>query len=212
MTSPFRYVHKTSDASVTLHLFKPMNGTARGDVRGPSSRHLDGRSDVCDMEACLPVADAFAAAIRMANRNNVELVVSGDRELWDVSWGRLAGPLPIVVLVVEDDALIRIGIAGLMKDDGFVVLEAGNSLEALAVLTGNPAIRMMFTDIDMPPGMNGLGLAAAVRDRWPLVKILVTSGHRAVGTGDMPSGSTFFAKPYRHEDVVASMRGRTPGP
>lgn len=124
MTCPFRYVAKTSNASVTLHLFKTMNGTPRGDVRGPSSRNPGGRSDVCDMEACLPVALAFAAAVRMANRHDVELVVSGDREMWDVSWGRLTGPM--VVLVVEDEALVRMGIAGLMEEDGFVVLEAGN--------------------------------------------------------------------------------------
>jgi CheY-like chemotaxis protein len=209
MTRPFRYVDETSDAAVTLHLFKTLNGTPRGDVRGPSSRHPDGRSDVCDMEACLPVALAFTAAVRMANRNNVELVVSGDRELWDVAWGLLTGPLPVVVLVVEDEALVRMSIAGLMADDGFVVLEAGNALEALALLTGNPAIRMMFTDVDMPPGMDGLGLAVTVRDRWPLVQIIVTSGRRTVETSDMPDGSTFFSKPYRHEAVMASMRQRS---
>jgi two-component system, response regulator PdtaR len=64
----------------------------------------------------------------------------------------------------------------------------------------------MFTDVDMPPGMDGLKLAAAVRDRWPLVRIIVTSGRRTVETDDMPPGSTFFAKPYKHEAVMASMR------
>lgn len=206
MARPFRYVDKTSDASVTLHLFKTMDGTPRGDVRGPSSRHLDDRSDVCDMEACLPVALAFAAAVRMASRNNVDVVVSGDRALWDVAWGGLADTQPVVVLVVEDEAMIRMGIVGLMKDDGFEVLEAASAIEAIAILADNTAIRMMFTDIDMPPGMDGLGLAAAVRDRWPLVQIIVTSGRRTVETSDMPDGSTFFSKPYHHAAVMASMR------
>ena len=205
----FRYVDGMSDAYVTLHLFKTMDGSPRGDVRGPSSCHDDGRSDVCDMEACLPVVLAFAAAVRMANRYDLELVVSGDRQLWDDAWGAL-GPLPMVVLVVEDEALVRMDIVGLMEGDGFVVLEASNSLEALEMLNSNAAIQMVFTDVDMPPGMDGLGLAAAVRDRWPLIQIIVTSGRRAVEANDMPDGSTFFAKPYRHDDVMASIRGHAP--
>jgi hypothetical protein len=83
MTCQFRYVDDRSDTSVTLHLFRTLNGTPRGDVRGPSSRHDDGRSDVCDMESCLPVPTAFAVAVRMANRLDVELVISGDRQLYD---------------------------------------------------------------------------------------------------------------------------------
>lgn len=49
----FRYVDVTSDASVNLHLFKTMNGTARGDVRGPVSRHVDGRCNISDIDLCL---------------------------------------------------------------------------------------------------------------------------------------------------------------
>lgn len=90
MTSPFRYVDKTSDASVNLHLYRTINGTERGDVRGPVSRHPDGRSNVVAMQSCLPLPIAFATAIRMANHNDAELVVSGDRGLWDVAWGKLA--------------------------------------------------------------------------------------------------------------------------
>ena len=64
----------------------------------------------------------------------------------------------------------------------------------------------MFTDIDMPGSMDGLKLAAAVRDRWPPVKIIVTSGHRMVEITDLPDGSVFFSKPYRHTDVMQSMQ------
>ena len=92
MIRPFRYVDKTTDASVTLHLFRTINGTPRGDVRGPVSRRPDGQSNVVAMQSCLPLALAFATAIRMANSNDAELVVSGDRALWDVAWGMLAVP------------------------------------------------------------------------------------------------------------------------
>ena len=90
MTRPFRYVNQTADASVTLHLYRTINGTPRGDVRGPSSPHPDGRSNVVAMQSCLPLPIAFATAIRMANHKDAELVVSGDRTLWDVAWGTLA--------------------------------------------------------------------------------------------------------------------------
>lgn len=92
MTGPFRYVDDTPDASVNLHLFRTTNGAPRGDVRGPVSRKADGRSNVAAMQSCLPLPIAFATAIRMANHNDTELVVSGDRALWDVAWGVLTAP------------------------------------------------------------------------------------------------------------------------
>ena len=94
MSCPFRYVDETSDTSVNLHLFRTINGTPRGDVKGPTSRHCCGFGHVFDFEHCLPIAIAFALAIRMANRNDTELVVSGDRLLWNPSWGRLGHLFP----------------------------------------------------------------------------------------------------------------------
>lgn len=67
-------------------------------------------------------------------------------------------------------------------------------------------IRLVFTDIDMPGSMNGLMLAAAVRKRWPPVKIIVTSGHHLVDIEDLPAGSAFFSKPYAHLSVLSSIR------
>ena len=64
----------------------------------------------------------------------------------------------------------------------------------------------MFTDIDMPGSMDGLKLSAAVRDRWPPVKIIVTSGHRLVEITDLPDGSMFFSKPYKYAAVISSIR------
>ena len=58
----------------------------------------------------------------------------------------------------------------------------------------------------MPGTMDGLKLAAAVRDRWPPIKIVVTSGHRRIEIADIPDGGIFLSKPYRHEAVSASFR------
>ncbi|GLK71385.1 response regulator [Ancylobacter dichloromethanicus] len=114
--------------------------------------------------------------------------------------------MPIAVLVVEDEALIRFDIADYLADSGFEVHEAAGADQALAILEANPAIRLLFTDIDMPGSMDGLKLSAAVRDRWPPVHIIVTSGHRYVDRSELPDGSMFVAKPYTLSDILRSMR------
>ncbi|MGV8856471.1 MAG: response regulator [Devosia sp.] len=114
-----------------------------------------------------------------------------------------------VVLVVEDEALVRLDIVSQLEDEGFVVVEADNADDAVRLLETNPAISILFTDIDMPGSMDGLKLSRAVRNRWPPVKIVVTSGHRKVEITDLPDGSVFHAKPYRHAEVIASFRELT---
>lgn len=114
-------------------------------------------------------------------------------------------PQAITVLVVEDEPLIRMDILEQLQDLGFDVLEATNATEAVTMLTANKDIQVMFTDVDMPGGMDGLMLAAAVRDRWPPIKIIVTSGHRKVAISDLPAGSRFIEKPYRGEAVASAM-------
>lgn len=206
MKSPFRYMTVSSDASVTLHLFKTVNGTGRGDVRGPIRRRLDYRNDIRDLQLCLPVTLAVTAGIDMADRYGTELLVSGDRSLWDDRWGELTSVLPIMVLLVEDSALVRMTMRGPIEGCGFEVLEASNAIEALAMLTGHSAIRMMFTDINMGPGMDGLELAAIVHGRWPLVQIIVTSGRLDVDVHGLPPGALFIAKPYSQDAVLDAMR------
>lgn len=110
------------------------------------------------------------------------------------------------VLVVEDEALILVDIAFQLEAEGFTVYEAANADAAIRLLNIHSDIRLVFTDIDMPGSMDGLRLAAAVRDRWPPVKIIVTSGARMVEVTDMPDGSVFFSKPYQHTAVLRSIR------
>lgn len=112
----------------------------------------------------------------------------------------------ISVLVVEDEALILMDIAFQLEAEGFKVYEATNADRAIELLVAHLEIRLIFTDIDMPGSMDGLKLAAAVRDRWPPVKIILTSGARSVGISHMPHGSIFFSKPYDHAAVLGSMR------
>jgi CheY-like chemotaxis protein len=100
------------------------------------------------------------------------------------------------VLVVEDEALVRFNTVLHLEDEGFLVSEAGNADQAIAILERDPSIRLVFTDIDMPGSMDGLKLAAYVRGKWPPIHIIVTSGKRIEPLDGMPADSKFIPKPY----------------
>ena len=114
--------------------------------------------------------------------------------------------MAVAVLVVEDEAIIRLNTAMFLEDEGFRVFEAVNAQAAIAILTEHPEIHILFTDIDMPGSMDGLKLSAFVRDRWPPVRIVVTSGKRTVEVTDLPDGSVFFSKPYELTALAMSIR------
>jgi CheY-like chemotaxis protein len=108
-----------------------------------------------------------------------------------------AKPLsPHVVLVVEDEPILRMMAMDLVEEAGFEALEAADADEAIAKLETRPDIRILFTDIQMPGSMDGLKLARAVRDRWPPIRIILTSGNRREADLDLGPGQVFFAKPY----------------
>jgi len=112
----------------------------------------------------------------------------------------------IAVLVVEDEPLILLDIVFQLEAEGFKTYEATNADAAIALLNAHTDIRLIFTDIDMPGTMDGLKLAAAVRHRWPPVKIIITSGRHVLNLTDVPDGSAFFKKPYDHAVIARSMR------
>jgi CheY-like chemotaxis protein len=110
------------------------------------------------------------------------------------------------VLVVEDEALLLFSIADDLKEAGFDVLEASNADEAIRILTAHPEIELLFTDVDMPGSMDGLKLSAMVRNRWPPVRIIVTSGKQQPDQTTLPSGGLFIPKPYMSRQIAAAMR------
>ncbi len=112
----------------------------------------------------------------------------------------------IAVLVVEDEPIIRMDVVDQLEEGGFKVFQAANADLAIKILEANPAIRILFTDIDMPGSMDGLKLAAAVRDRWPPIRIVVASGLRKVNLDALPDDSRFFSKPYNVNEIAATMR------
>jgi DNA-binding NtrC family response regulator len=109
------------------------------------------------------------------------------------------------VLVVEDEALIRLDIVLVLEEAGFDVLEAENVADAVAVLSEHPEIRAVFTDVDMPGAMDGLKLAAVVYAQSPQTKIIITSGHRNVKPSDIPAASRFVSKPYNPAIIAENL-------
>ena len=101
-----------------------------------------------------------------------------------------------VILVVEDEVLVRIVAVSIAEDNGFEVLSAASADEAIKILESRSDIRLVFTDVNMPGSMNGLRLAHAVRGRWPPVELLVTSAVGNITAKDLPQRARFLPKPY----------------
>jgi DNA-binding NtrC family response regulator len=93
----------------------------------------------------------------------------------------------------------------ILEAAGYQVLTAFNADAALTLLTERTDICVIFTDIDMPGSINGLKLALTVRDRWPPIEVIVTSGHIAVHDSDLPSRGVFFSKPYAASELVGTV-------
>jgi CheY-like chemotaxis protein len=110
-----------------------------------------------------------------------------------------------VILVVEDESLIRMHAVEMIEEE-FEVVEAASADGAIAILEAGLDITVVFTDIQMPGSMDGLKLAAAVRDRWPPIKIVATSGRVKLGPGDLPEGGRFLRKPYSPAEVMKTLR------
>jgi CheY-like chemotaxis protein len=111
-----------------------------------------------------------------------------------------------IMLIVEDELMVRMNAAAMMEDAGFDVLEACDADEAIRLLESNPDISIVFTDIEMPGSMNGLKLAHAVTDRWPPIRIIATSGRFKVSEDDLPSGGRFLPKPYNAGQNLGALR------
>jgi DNA-binding NtrC family response regulator len=113
---------------------------------------------------------------------------------------------PDAVLIVEDEAILRLHAVDIVEEAGFTAIEARNADEAIAIMEGRTDIGLLFTDVQMPGSMDGVKLAHAIRNRWPPVKIVVVSGHMQVDQDELPLGSSFFAKPFQAERMIAELR------
>jgi DNA-binding NtrC family response regulator len=114
--------------------------------------------------------------------------------------------VPAVVLIVEDEMMLRMRAVDMVEDAGYTPVEASDADEAVAILASRSDIALMCTDIQMPGSMDGLGLSRTVHERWPSIKIIVMSGQLYPQNVDLPPCSRFFGKPLGAEQMIAQIR------
>ena len=112
-------------------------------------------------------------------------------------------PIPAtVVLVVDDEALIRMYASDVLEDAGCVPVEAENADDALRQLAAYPKISVLFTDINMPGALSGLDLARVVHAQRPDIQIIIASGKMRPLQAEIPDDGRFCSKPYDAQEIV----------
>jgi len=125
------------------------------------------------------------------------------------------GPSPPVILVVDDEMLLRMLATEHFEEAGFEVIEAENGAAALRALVARPDIRAVFTDVQMPGRPDGFALARSVRETSPTCAIVIVSGRAAPDSAELAEGVQFVTKPYSGSAIVSminAMIGRTGQP
>jgi CheY-like chemotaxis protein len=114
--------------------------------------------------------------------------------------------IPAVILIVEDELILRMSAIDMVEDAGYTPVEAVDADGAVAILESRSDIALMMTDIQMPGSMDGLELAHAVHERWPSIKLIVVSGKLMQSNIDLPAESRFFGKPLEAGELIAQMQ------
>ena len=118
----------------------------------------------------------------------------------------LATKVKTIVLVVEDEMLVRLHGMDILEDAGFEVLEASNADEAIAILEKHDDVRVLFSDVDMPGSKDGLKLAQLVHERWPTIRLLLTSGNHQLQQATLPDSGKFVSKPWTPDGLIQKIR------
>lgn len=111
-----------------------------------------------------------------------------------------------IVLIVEDEPIIRFYECELAEGAGFQTLMAGNADEALRELEGPIAVRILLTDVAMPGSMDGIELANRVRERWPDIRIVIASSHVDSQEGDGDADIVYVHKPFTPAQLIAALQ------
>ena len=109
------------------------------------------------------------------------------------------------ILIVEDELLIRLMLSDGLRDEGYHVIEACNADEAQTILL-TLVPDMLISDVRMPGSIDGMGLLKIVRDEFPSLPVIITSGHLDPMQAQTEGATQFFRKPYSMEHVVQSVR------
>ncbi len=116
------------------------------------------------------------------------------------------------ILIVEDNEEVRAVVVDMVEDLGYRAIIAGDAKEALRLLRSDPSIDLLFTDIVMPNGMDGLALAGAARDLNVNIKVVLTSGYpKRTGAAQDVSNFALIQKPFRRSDLARVLRSALDG-
>jgi two-component system, response regulator PdtaR len=110
-----------------------------------------------------------------------------------------------VILVVEDEPIVRLYECDVAEEAGFLALGAFNAADALMDLEGSAKIDCVLTDVSMPGDLDGFALAETVRERWPEVKVIVTSGHPENADKATDRGWAFVPKPFTPDQLISAL-------
>jgi two-component system, response regulator PdtaR len=110
------------------------------------------------------------------------------------------------VLVVEDEAIIRMSTVAILEDAGYAVFEAQNSIEALEQLSQHAQIGIMLTDVRMPGRMDGLSLVTRVQTDYPAIRAIVMSAHTTAKEARDAGALGFVFKPYLPQTIIRTVR------
>jgi CheY-like chemotaxis protein len=181
-------------------------------ARGSEVRHGHPRHEIIEPEelAELGVAfDAWAAVSTPAGGRQDNQQGGGQKTAFADGTGAAINDfyfaMPKVILIVDDEPLIRIQIREILEKEGFAVKEAANVHQALQLLDED-GISAVLTDIEMPGGLNGLDLARMVRAMWPAMPLIVTSGHFLPRPHELPPHTPLLTKPFSPERLVSTVR------
>ncbi len=111
-----------------------------------------------------------------------------------------------LILVVDDEALVRLTLADFLMQSGFEVIEAEDADHALEILRDHPVIAALITDVRMPGSKNGFELARDVAASRHHIRIFIMSGHVGEADTTMPPGAIFVSKPFNHEKLIEDLK------
>jgi CheY-like chemotaxis protein len=126
-----------------------------------------------------------------------------------VSVSKANGAHALVVLVIEDEVLLRDLIASCLRDAGYVVVETNSGEDAIALSKSPMSIDIVFTDINLSGAATGWDVAERCRDDRPEVAVLYTSGKYVEPDRCVP-GSAFVGKPYLPDDILGACQRLRP--
>ena len=113
------------------------------------------------------------------------------------------------VLIVEDDAELRSLTAALFEDEQVETIECESAEAALAtLLIGGREVAMVFADVRLRGVMDGIDLAREVKMRWPLLPVILTSGHPLERIRELPPGVAYMPKPWQPRNVLIAANRR----